>query len=183
MMRGRQRSGNPARPSLVLSVKQSAFGRSSIPRSSLCQALCGKNRRRRVLPASSWELELRRVPRSPLETHAATPNAPSGKHPAVRDESSAPSLATFRPRTTPQSKKHCAERGKTPHTIRPNPPLRTTKALKTRALKPLVPVELPKREKPAISLGKRGFSGVSTEWAMRGSNPRHPPCKGGALAN
>jgi hypothetical protein len=120
-------------------VKLSAFGRSSIPRSSLCQSLCGKNRRRRVLPVSSWEFELRRVPRSLLETHAATPHAPSAKHPPVRYESSAPSLATFRPRPTPQSKNHCAERGHTPHTIRPSPPLRVTNSLKTRASKPLVP--------------------------------------------
>jgi hypothetical protein len=133
----------------------SAFGRSSIPRSSLCQALCGKNRRRRVPPVPSWEFELRRVPRSLLETHAATPSAPSGKHPAVRYESSAPSLATFRSRPTPQSKKHCAERGNTPHTTRPSPPLRATNALKTRASKPLIPLA-------ACAAGTGGFgSGLS----------------------
>ncbi len=43
--------------------------------------------------------------------------------------------------------------------------------------------ELNKREKPANSQGKHGFSGVSGEWAMTGSNRRLPPCKGGALAN
>ena len=43
--------------------------------------------------------------------------------------------------------------------------------------------ELPKREKPAIHKEKRGFSGVSGQWAMTGSNRRLPPCKGGALAN
>ncbi len=48
---------------------------------------------------------------------------------------------------------------------------------------PETDVELHKREKPANSQGKRGFSGVSTEWAMTDLNRRHPPCKGGALAN
>lgn len=43
--------------------------------------------------------------------------------------------------------------------------------------------ELHKQEKPAVSLEKRGFLGVSTEWAMTDLNRRHPPCKGGALAN
>jgi integrase len=38
--------------------------------------------------------------------------------------------------------------------------------------------ELPKREKPAFSEGKRGFPGVSDKWAIEGSNLRHPPCKG-----
>ena len=43
--------------------------------------------------------------------------------------------------------------------------------------------ELHKREKPAFSGEKRGFSVVSGKWAMTGSNCRLPPCKGGALAN
>jgi integrase len=44
-------------------------------------------------------------------------------------------------------------------------------------------VELPKREKPAISLGKRGFSRVSGKWATADLNRRPPPCEDGALTN
>jgi integrase len=35
-----------------------------------------------------------------------------------------------------------------------------------------------KGENPQFSLGKRGFSGVSRQWAMQGSNLRPLPCKG-----
>ena len=41
--------------------------------------------------------------------------------------------------------------------------------------------EIQKREKPAVSLGKRGFSGVSGEWRRAGSNRQPPACKAGAL--
>jgi hypothetical protein len=33
-----------------------------------------------------------------------------------------------------------------------------------------------KRENPRIPLGKRGFSGVSRQWAIQDSNLCHPPC-------
>ena len=48
---------------------------------------------------------------------------------------------------------------------------------------PQADVELPKREKTAFPQGKHGFSRVSDQWAITGSNRRPPPCKGGALTN
>jgi len=42
-------------------------------------------------------------------------------------------------------------------------------------------VELPKREKPAFSLKRRGFLGLSGEWRRTGSNRQPPACKAGAL--
>ena len=40
-----------------------------------------------------------------------------------------------------------------------------------------------KRENPRLSQGRRGFSGVSAQWAIQDSNLCHPSCKGGALTN
>ena len=40
-----------------------------------------------------------------------------------------------------------------------------------------------KRGNPRFSGEKQGFSGLSDQWAIKDSNLRHPPCKGGALTN
>ncbi len=48
---------------------------------------------------------------------------------------------------------------------------------------PELDVQLPKREKPAFHKEKRGFSGVSDQWATADLNRRPPPCEDGALTN